>query len=60
MENVDKTLELNTALSRQGDTVCALAQNILHGIDENPFLNAIYQTTKLEKQSQCQSDGTRR
>ena len=56
VENVDKTLNLTT--QREGS--CAEAQKIVDGILDNPFLNAIYKTEKLEKQSQCESAGSRR
>ena len=60
VENVDKTLALNANLTTQRDGSCAEAQDIVDGILDNPFLNAIYRTGKLEKQSQCESAGFRR
>ena len=56
VENVDKILNLTT----QRDGSCAEAQDIVDGIFNNMFLNAIYKTDKLEKQSQCKSAGSRR
>ena len=60
VENVDKTLALNANLTTQRDGSCAEAQDIVDGIFNNTFLNAIYRTGKLEKQSQCDSVGSRR
>ena len=60
VENVDKTLALDTNLATQRDGSCAEAQDIVDGILDNPFLNAIYRTGKLEKKLQCQSAGFRR
>ena len=60
VENVDKTLALNANLTTQRDGSCAEAQDIVDSIIDNPFLNAIYKTVKLEKQSQCESDRSRR
>ena len=60
VENVDKTLAINANLTTQRDGSCAEAEVIFDTILENPFLNAIYKTEKLEKQSQCQSVGSRR
>ena len=60
VKNVDKTLELNTKLRTQRDGTCVEVEKILDSIFNNTFLNAIYKTEKLEKQSQCQSAGSRR
>ena len=56
MENVDKTLAINANLTTQRDGSCAEAEVIFDTILENPFLNAIYKTEKLE----CKSAGSRR
>ena len=60
VENVDKTLVLNANLTTHRYGHCAEAQDIVDGILNNPFLNAIYKTEKLEQQSQCESVGSRR
>ena len=60
VKNVDKTLELNTNLRKQRDGSCAEAHDIVVSILDNLFLNAIYKTDKLEKESQCEPEGSRR